>query len=48
VTHFVGCKPCGGDNGTYEPDERCQHRGMERALNFANDQILKLYGFEHE
>jgi hypothetical protein len=21
--------------------------GMERALNFADDQILKLYGFEH-
>ncbi|TVU47327.1 hypothetical protein EJB05_06923, partial [Eragrostis curvula] len=46
VTHFVGCKPCGGDDGTYEP-ERCQ-RGMERALNFADDQILRLYGFEHE
>ncbi|GJN08093.1 hypothetical protein PR202_ga25982 [Eleusine coracana subsp. coracana] len=46
VTHFVGCKPCGGDDGTYEP-QRCQ-RGMERALNFGDDQILKLYGFEHE
>ncbi|TVU47326.1 hypothetical protein EJB05_06922, partial [Eragrostis curvula] len=46
VTHFVGCKPCGGEYASYDA-ARCM-RGMERALNFADDQILKLYGFEHE
>ncbi|KAJ1297484.1 hypothetical protein BS78_01G379900 [Paspalum vaginatum] len=46
VTHFVGCKPCGGDDATYD-GARCR-RGMDRALNFGDDQILKLYGFEHQ
>jgi xyloglucan 6-xylosyltransferase len=46
VTHFVGCKPCGGQYASYEAS-RCR-TGMERALNFADDQILRLYGFEHE
>ncbi|KAF8721534.1 hypothetical protein HU200_023041 [Digitaria exilis] len=46
VTHFVGCKPCGGQYASYDAAE-CR-RGMERALNFADDQILRLYGFEHE
>ncbi|KAL6902267.1 hypothetical protein ACP4OV_005143 [Aristida adscensionis] len=46
VTHFVGCKPCGGQYASY--DAALCRRGMERALNFADDQILKLYGFEHE
>ncbi|XP_051116013.1 probable xyloglucan 6-xylosyltransferase 5 [Andrographis paniculata] len=44
VTHFVGCKPCGG-NVDY-PVERCL-RSMERAFNFADNQVLKLYGFQH-
>ncbi|TVU47332.1 hypothetical protein EJB05_06928, partial [Eragrostis curvula] len=46
VTHFVGCKPCRRYVDSY-PVDRCR-LGMERALNFADDQILKLYGFEHE
>jgi xyloglucan 6-xylosyltransferase len=46
VTHFVGCKPCGGQYASYDAGQ-CR-RGMERALNFADDQILRLYGFEHE
>ncbi|TVU47330.1 hypothetical protein EJB05_06926, partial [Eragrostis curvula] len=46
VTHFVGCKPCGGEYASYDAAQ-CM-RGMERALNFADDQILKMYGFEHE
>jgi xyloglucan 6-xylosyltransferase len=46
VTHFVGCKPCRRYADSY-PADRCRI-GMERALNFADDQILKLYGFEHE
>ncbi|KAL7163826.1 hypothetical protein ACSBR2_039862 [Camellia fascicularis] len=44
VTHFVGCKPC-GSYGDY-PVERCL-RSMERAFNFADNQVLKLYGFSH-
>uniref|UniRef100_A0A5B7BC01 xyloglucan 6-xylosyltransferase n=1 Tax=Davidia involucrata TaxID=16924 RepID=A0A5B7BC01_DAVIN len=44
VTHFVGCKPC-GSYGDY-PVERCLG-SMERAFNFADNQVLKLYGFRH-
>ncbi|KAF3338687.1 putative glycosyltransferase 5 [Carex littledalei] len=44
VTHFVGCKPC-GLYGDY-PMEKCLN-SMERALNFADNQILRLYGFAH-
>ncbi|KAI8543309.1 hypothetical protein RHMOL_Rhmol08G0206700 [Rhododendron molle] len=44
VTHFVGCKPC-GSYGDY-PVERCLG-SMERAFNFADNQIVELYGFRH-
>ncbi|MBA0563496.1 hypothetical protein Golob_008471 [Gossypium lobatum] len=44
VTHFVGCKPC-GSYGDYSV-ERCL-RSMQRAFNFADNQVLKLYGFRH-
>ncbi|KAK1272912.1 putative glycosyltransferase 5 [Acorus gramineus] len=44
VTHFVGCKPC-GSYGDY-PVERCLS-SMERAFNFADNQVLRLYGFAH-
>lgn len=44
VTHFVGCKPC-GSYGDY-PVEQCM-RSMERAFNFADNQVLNLYGFGH-
>ncbi|CAA0820857.1 Putative glycosyltransferase 3 [Striga hermonthica] len=45
VTHFVGCKPC-GSYGDY-PVERCL-KSMERAFNFADNQVLNLYGFRHK
>ncbi|CAM0945745.1 unnamed protein product [Alopecurus aequalis] len=45
VTHFVGCKPC-GSYGDY-PVERCL-KSMERAFNFADNQVLRLYGFRHK
>ncbi|XP_072951799.1 probable glycosyltransferase 2 [Typha angustifolia] len=45
VTHFVGCKPC-GSYGDY-PVERCLN-SMERAFNFADNQLLRLYGFAHK
>ncbi|XP_078149513.1 putative glycosyltransferase 2 [Carex rostrata] len=44
VTHFVGCKPC-GLYGDY-PVQKCLNN-MERAFNFADNQILRLYGFAH-
>jgi xyloglucan 6-xylosyltransferase len=44
VTHFVGCKPC-GSYGDY-PVEKCL-TSMERAFNFADNQVLNLYGFRH-
>ncbi|VVA91799.1 unnamed protein product [Arabis nemorensis] len=44
VTHFVGCKPC-GSYADYAV-EKC-FKSMERAFNFADDQVLKLYGFSH-
>ncbi|KAG0620386.1 hypothetical protein M758_4G212200 [Ceratodon purpureus] len=47
VTHFVGCKPCGkGGDESYAVDRCLKH--MERAFNFADNQILELYGFQHD
>lgn len=44
VTHFVGCKPCGSKKSYGE--ERCLSQ-MERAFNFADNQVLQHYGFAH-
>nr|GMD37563.1 probable xyloglucan 6-xylosyltransferase 5 [Ipomoea batatas] len=44
VTHFVGCKAC-GSFGDF-PVEKCV-KSMERAFNFADNQVLNLYGFKH-
>ncbi|XP_044502637.1 xyloglucan 6-xylosyltransferase 2-like [Mangifera indica] len=44
VTHFVGCKPC-AKFGDY-PVERCSKQ-MDRAFNFGDYQILKIFGFTH-
>lgn len=44
ITHFVGCKPCSG-NGDYTLDS-CL-KSMERAFNFGDNQLLKMYGFSH-
>ena len=46
VTHFVGCKPCKlGASQDGEEDE-C-FRQMERAFNFADNQVLEKYGYTH-
>ncbi|AQK39268.1 probable glycosyltransferase 3 [Zea mays] len=49
VTNFAGCNPCDdGKNCSDEyPLDRCAS-GMERAFNFADNQVLRLYGFRHE
>ncbi|KAL3696652.1 hypothetical protein R1sor_010728 [Riccia sorocarpa] len=45
VTHFVGCKPWHGSSGDYAAD-RCAKQ-MERAYNFADNQVLEAYGYVH-
>ncbi|MQL91171.1 hypothetical protein Taro_023776 [Colocasia esculenta] len=46
VTHFTGCQPCSGERNQAYAEEECW-AGMERALNFADDQVLRSYGFVH-
>ncbi|KAH7436801.1 hypothetical protein KP509_05G036300 [Ceratopteris richardii] len=43
VTHFVGCEPCGPQS---LEGSTCLKQ-MERAFNFADNQVLHFYGFEH-
>lgn len=44
VTHFVGCKPC--KLGATPENDEC-FKQMERAFNFADNQVLERYGFTH-
>uniref|UniRef100_A0ACD5YKN6 Uncharacterized protein n=1 Tax=Avena sativa TaxID=4498 RepID=A0ACD5YKN6_AVESA len=46
VTHFTGCQPCSGDRNRHYTGDTCND-GMRRALNFADDQVLRAYGFRH-
>jgi hypothetical protein len=46
VTHFTGCQPCSGDRNRHYSGDSCND-GMRRALNFADDQVLRSYGFRH-
>ncbi|KAG6594966.1 Glycosyltransferase 6, partial [Cucurbita argyrosperma subsp. sororia] len=47
VTHFTGCQPCSGNhNPMYDGDTCWQEMG--RALNFADNQVLRTYGFLHQ
>ncbi|KAG5528392.1 hypothetical protein RHGRI_029156 [Rhododendron griersonianum] len=43
ITHFTACSPCSGVHWGYT-DEQCWG-GMEKALNFADNQVLRNYGF---
>ncbi|CAI9113129.1 OLC1v1013672C1 [Oldenlandia corymbosa var. corymbosa] len=46
ITHFTGCQPCSGkSNEAYKGDD-CWV-GMEKALNFADNQVLRSFGFWH-
>jgi xyloglucan 6-xylosyltransferase len=46
VTHFCGCEFCEGVlNPDYTP-EQCITQ-MERAINFADNQVISRYGFKH-
>ncbi|KAL0332355.1 UNVERIFIED_CONTAM: Glycosyltransferase 6 [Sesamum calycinum] len=45
ITHFTGCQPCSGEhNLAYEG---ILAGWNERALNFADNQVLRSYGFVH-
>lgn len=46
ITHFTGCQPCSGDHNQMYSGESCWN-GMVRALNFADNQVLRNYGFVH-
>ncbi|GFY86645.1 Galactosyl transferase GMA12/MNN10 family protein [Actinidia rufa] len=43
ITHFTGCQPCSGNHPGYT-DEACWN-GIEKAINFADNQVLRNYGF---
>ncbi|GJN06989.1 hypothetical protein PR202_ga24774 [Eleusine coracana subsp. coracana] len=45
VTGFAGCDPKIKEEDAMEK-QRCV-KGMERAFNFADNQVLRMYGFEH-
>ncbi|KAH9533215.1 hypothetical protein CY35_18G040100 [Sphagnum magellanicum] len=46
ITHFVGCEFCEGAVDPMYTSELCISQ-MERAVNFADNQVLSLYGFKH-
>ncbi|PSS30683.1 Glycosyltransferase 7 [Actinidia chinensis var. chinensis] len=46
ITHFTGCQPCSGKHNQMYSGESCWD-GMQRALNFADNQVLRSFGFEH-
>ncbi|PUZ77415.1 hypothetical protein GQ55_1G369000 [Panicum hallii var. hallii] len=46
MTHFTGCQPCSGQRNEHYTGASCDE-GMRRALNFADDQVLRAYGFRH-
>ncbi|KAE8655832.1 Galactomannan galactosyltransferase 1 [Hibiscus syriacus] len=46
ITHFTGCQPCSGDHNQMYAGESCWN-GMDKALNFADNQVLRNYGFIH-
>ncbi|KAG7026926.1 putative glycosyltransferase 7, partial [Cucurbita argyrosperma subsp. argyrosperma] len=46
ITHFTGCQPCSGDHNQMYSGGSCWD-GMRKALNFADNQVLRKYGFVH-
>ncbi|KAG6422308.1 hypothetical protein SASPL_118876 [Salvia splendens] len=46
VTHFTGCQPCSGDHNRMYSGESCSD-AMTKALTFADNQVLRNYGFMH-
>ncbi|KAI5084701.1 hypothetical protein GOP47_0000870 [Adiantum capillus-veneris] len=46
ITHFTGCQPCSGHHNSIYSKEQCQN-GLVRALNYADDQVLRTLGYQH-
>ncbi|KAF8676520.1 hypothetical protein HU200_046932 [Digitaria exilis] len=46
ITHFMGCQPCNGKQNPMYSKNSCDE-GIRRALAFADDQVLRVYGFRH-
>ncbi|KAL8092054.1 hypothetical protein AgCh_034367 [Apium graveolens] len=44
ITHFTGCSPCSGNHNTMYAGDSCKE-GMEKALNFADNQVLRNFGY---
>ncbi|CAN6450082.1 unnamed protein product [Victoria cruziana] len=44
ITHFTGCQPCSGDHNKMYSGKNC-YEGMVRVLNFADNQVLRNFGF---
>nr|POE80611.1 putative glycosyltransferase 7 [Quercus suber] len=46
ITHFTGCQPCSGNHNQMYLGTSCWD-GMQKALNFADNQVIRKYGFVH-
>ncbi|KAH7520316.1 hypothetical protein FEM48_Zijuj08G0131200 [Ziziphus jujuba var. spinosa] len=46
ITHFTGCQPCSGKHNEMYSGNSCWD-GMQMALNFADNQVLRNFGFLH-
>jgi hypothetical protein len=46
ITHFAGCQPCSGNHNEMYTGNLCGD-GMPKALNFAENQVLRNFGFVH-
>ncbi|KAE9449599.1 hypothetical protein C3L33_18503, partial [Rhododendron williamsianum] len=46
ITHFTGCQPCSGKHNKMYSGKSCWD-GMQRALNFADNQVLRSFGYVH-
>ncbi|XP_057504615.1 glycosyltransferase 6-like [Actinidia eriantha] len=44
IMHFTGCQPCNGDYNPLYTGDSCWV-GMERTLNFADNQVLRKFGY---
>ncbi|GMH06352.1 hypothetical protein Nepgr_008192 [Nepenthes gracilis] len=46
ITHFTGCQPCSGKYNQLYSGDSCSE-GMQKALNFADNQVLRNFGYIH-
>ncbi|KAK6923162.1 Glycosyltransferase 34 [Dillenia turbinata] len=46
ITHFTGCQPCSGEHNPSYKGDSCTE-GMEKALKFGDNQVLRNFGFMH-